>query len=314
MKKSNNVESEDKNKTKIAAIYARVSSGKQVSGYSRSEQIKLCRERCEQNGWKVRYIFREKENASTIDRPKFQIMLQLASEKKFDILVFWKLDRFCRSLIDVVNVEKNLREWDIHICSLTEAIDTTTSNGRFVFRTLASAAEWERDMISERSRMGMRALALENRWPSKIVPYGYNKDKEGYLTINEYESQIVKMIFKRYIKIKSMPQLAFELNGKGIKPRRADRWSATAVKYILDNKLYLGCYQVAGITKQINELKIISKLLFQKAKDVRYRNKRVPIPLTRKEHIINKLVDKYKLFLDDMEEIENEEKEAIYGE
>ena len=63
-----NKESEEE--PKIAAIYARVSSGKQVRGYSLPEQIKLCRERCEQNGWKIRFIFREDgESAKTIERP-----------------------------------------------------------------------------------------------------------------------------------------------------------------------------------------------------------------------------------------------------
>ncbi|MCX6666502.1 MAG: recombinase family protein [Euryarchaeota archaeon] len=298
---------------KIAAIYARVSSGKQLRGYSLPEQIKLCRERCEQNGWKVKFIFREEQNAATIDRPRFSIMMQRAKEREFDVVIFWKLDRFCRSLIDVVNVEKQLRDWGISICSLTESLDTTTSAGRFVFRTLASAAQWEREMISERACMGMHALAMQHKWPSRIVPYGYNKNTDGYLTVNEYEAKIVKMIFQRYIKIQSMPQLAFELNEKGIKPRRADRWSATVIKYILDNQIYLGCYQVAGVTDQINELKIISKSLFQKAKNVRYRNKREPIPTSRKEFIIDKFINNYKLFLDDMEELENAEPGVLYA-
>jgi len=312
--KSKDIEDAEK-VTKIVAIYARVSSGKQVTGYSLPEQIKLCRERCEQNGWKIRYIFREDgESAKTIERPKFQIMMQKAKEREFDVVIFWKLDRFCRSLIDAVNVEKQLREWGISICSLTESLDTTTSAGRFVFRTLASATQWEREMISERACMGMHALAMQHKWPSKIVPYGYNKNNDGYLVVNEYEAKIVKMIFQRYIEIQSMPQLAFEMNKKGIKPRRANRWSATVIKYILDNQLYLGCYQVSGVIAQINELKIISKSLFQKAKNVRYRNKREPIPASRKEFIIDELINKYKLFLDDMDELENAEPGVLYAE
>lgn len=307
-------QSEKYEKPIVAAIYARVSSGKQVKGYSLNEQIKLCREKCEQNGWKVKYIFREDgESAATIDRPKFKIMMQKAEEREFNAIIFWKLDRFCRSLIDVVNIEKQLREWGISICSLTESLDTTTSAGRFVFRTLASATQWEREMISERARLGMHALAMQHKWPSKIVPYGYNKNTEGYLAINEYEAKNVKMIFQRYIKIQSMPQLAFELNKKGIKPRRANRWSATVVKYILDNQVYIGCYQVSDITEQIKELKIISNHLFQKAKNVRNRDKRNQIPVSRKEFIIDELISKYKLFLDDMEKLEDD-KDIIYGE
>lgn len=301
------IQQQGTDKQLVAAIYARVSSGKQAQGYSLDEQVNLCRQRCEQNGWKVRYIFIEDGiSASSIDRPKFRAMMQKASERRFDVLIFWKLDRFCRSLIDVVNVERQLREWDINICSLTESIDTTTSNGRFVFRTLASAAEWERDMISERSSMGMKALALQHKWPNRIVPYGYEKDVDGSLVINPIEASVVKRIFKRYVKIRSMPQLAFELNEERIEPRRSDRWSATVVKYILDNELYLGKYEVSDVCDLIPELRIVSNELFNKANKIRFRHKRKSIPLNRKEYMIDKLIKGYKKFLDDMEIMDNE--------
>lgn len=305
---------EDK-KRKVASIYARVSSGKQVQGFSLDQQIDLCRQRCEQNGWKVRFIFREDGiSGATTNRPKFNAMMKSARQQKIDIVVFWKLDRFSRSLLDIVNIEKKLREWDIAICSLTEQLDTSTSNGRFIFRTIANASEWERDMISERSRMGMQALALKHQWPSRIIPYGYDIQNDGHLKINKNEAKIVKKMFNRYIKLKSMPQLAFELNKQGINPRRADRWSATVVKYILDNKLYTGQYQVAGISEYIPELRIISDRLYTKVHDVRYRHKRKDIPKDRKTYMIDKLIQGYKRFLDDMENMDEEYHNAIYGE
>jgi hypothetical protein len=102
-----------------------------------------------------------------------------------------------------------------------------------------------------------------------------------------------------------MGQLAYELNNKKIEPRRGDRWYPTVIKYILDNQLYTGCYKVAGITDQIDELRIINNNLFQKAKSVRHRNKRVDIPPSRKQAIIDDLIEKYKLYLDDIDEFEN---------
>lgn len=305
---------EDK-KPKIAAIYARVSSGKQIQGFSLDQQIQLCRQRCEQNGWKVRFLFREDGiSGATTDRPKFNAMMQVAKQQKIDIVVTWKLDRLFRSLIDAANIEKKLGEWNVSICSITEALDTTTSNGRFVFRTLASASEWERDMIAERARMGMQALALKHQWPSRIIPFGYDIKNDGHLKVNNVEAEIVKKMYKRYIQVKSMNQLAFELNMKGIKPRRADQWSATVVKYILDNRLYTGQYQVAGISEYIPELRIISDKLYSKVHDTRYRHKRKAIPKDRKEYLIDKLIQGYKQFLDDMENMDEEYHAAIYGE
>jgi site-specific DNA recombinase len=179
-------------KTTIAAIYSRVSSGNQINGYSLAEQVRLAREQCEKKGWKVRYIFKENGiSGKNLERPKFQVMLKEAEKGSFDVLVFWKLDRFCRSLLDVVNVEKKLRECNVKIFSVTESIDTTTSHGRFVFRTIASAAEWEREMIKERSRMGMKGLAMQHKWPNRLPPLGYNKKKDGHLTINSKDRDLV---------------------------------------------------------------------------------------------------------------------------
>jgi len=79
-----------------AAVYARVSSHNQIFGYSLEEQIRLSRERCKLMGWKVSYIFKEDgKSGSTLARPKFQVMMEKARQGAFDVLVFWKLDRFC---------------------------------------------------------------------------------------------------------------------------------------------------------------------------------------------------------------------------
>ena len=289
-------------KTVVAAIYARVSSGSQVLGYSLDEQIRLARERCKLMDWKIRYIFREDgQSASTTDRPKFQALLKKAKQRRFDVLVFWKLDRFCRSLLDVVNVEKQLREYGVSLHSLTEQIDTTTSFGRFNFRNIASAAEWERDMIKERSRLGMKALALQHKWPNRLPPIGYDKGDDGRLIVNKDEAELVRKIFKRYIKLKSMPQVAFELNKKGVKTKRGGKWCTVTIKKILDNEIYIGNYKVAEVEAYIKEHKIISKKLFNESRDLRDRSRKntKAMPKSRKEAIVDRVFNEYVSFLDD---------------
>jgi len=291
---------------KIAAIYARVSSGKQVFGYSLDEQIRLAQERCKVMGWKVRYIFREDgESAGTIDRPKFQIMMEKASQQTFDVLVFWKLDRFCRSLLDVVNVEKQLRECNISLFSLTEAIDTTSSFGRFSFRGLANASEWERDMIRERSRLGMRALASQCKWPNKLPPLGFQKGRNQRLKVDSEEAKLVKYIFKKYIEIRSMPQLAFMLNKKGVKAKRGGRWTAASVKKILCNQIYVGHYSVAGVESYIKECRIISNNLFNKVQTIRQRHGQnvEPMPKNRKEATVERIFNEYMSYLEEEEQL-----------
>ena len=81
----------------------------------------------------------------------------LAAASGGDVLVVWKLDRLGRSLPHLVEVINGLRQADVGICSLQEQIDTTSAGGRFYFQMLAALAEFERELISERTRAGMTA-------------------------------------------------------------------------------------------------------------------------------------------------------------
>ncbi len=301
----NLLQQKQETKPMIAAIYARVSSPNQTKGYSLEEQIRICRERCDLMGWKVRYIFVENGvSAKNTDRPKFKIMMEKARQRKFDVLVFWKLDRLCRSLRDVVNVEKELRDYGISLHSVTEQIDTTTPIGRFNFRNIASAAELERELISERAKMGMAAMAMHHKWPNRLPPLGYDKGADGRLKINEEEANLVRKIFEMYLELKSMPQIAFELNKLGIKTKRGKEWTTTAVKRILDNKIYIGIYEVAGVRDYVEEYKIIDDELFNKVKEVRERYKRIrrEMPKDRKMGTIEKIFSEYFEYLKEMEE------------
>jgi site-specific DNA recombinase len=250
----------------LAAIYARTSSPNQRFNYSLDEQIKLCRERCEQRGWTVRYIYRENGlSAKNTARPKFRMMMERAREGAFDVIVFWKLDRFCRSLADLVNTERMLREWGVGLHSVTEQIDTTTPVGRFNFRSLASVAELERDLIGERARMGLHALARKHGWPNPWPPLGYDRGADGCLKVNPHEAALVRRIFKMYVELKSMPQVAFILNREGVLTKRGKRWTQAAVRKILDNRLYIGEYRVAGVEDYVEEYRILDSDLFERA-------------------------------------------------
>jgi len=227
----------------IAAIYARVSTPNQLNNYSLDKQVRICRERCELMGWKVRYIFKDVVTGKNTDRPMFKKMMEKAKQRKFDVLVFWRLDRLCRSLIDAIRVEKELREYGVALHSVMEQIDTTTPVGRFNFRNLASAAELERDLIRERTKMGKYASALQHKWPNKTPPLGYKVRDDRKLEINEKEAKLVRRIFKMYIETRSMPQVAFLLNEEGIKTREGKEWTARAVRDILRNEIYIGMFK-----------------------------------------------------------------------
>jgi len=101
-------------------------------------------------------IFRDHGiSGSTVDRAG--LVDALSDVQPGDMLVVWRLDRLGRSLIDLIGIINELGTRDVEFRSLNEAIDTSTSGGRLTFHIMAAMAEFERSIISERTKAGMSA-------------------------------------------------------------------------------------------------------------------------------------------------------------
>jgi site-specific DNA recombinase len=292
----------EKEGDRIAAIYARTSSSSQRFGYSIEEQVRRCWEHCESFDWEVRFQFAdEAESGRDTDRPQFQEMLEKAKKGWMDVIVFWKLDRFCRSLVDLVKTEEKLDEWDVALQSVTEYIDTMTAVGRFNFRNMASAAELESDLTGQRARMGMYGLAKEHRWPNDQAPLGYSKNEDGTLCVEQEEAELVERIFQMYIEERSMPQVAYLLNEEGVQTKRGDSWSRQAIKKVLSNELYIGEYQVAGFEDHVESYRILDDDLYEKVTETRYRfqHSQDTMNKDRKQTKGNRILSQYKNILEE---------------
>lgn len=103
----------------------------------------------------VERIFSEKMTGTKTDRPELQAMLKYLREG--DTVVVWKLDRIGRSMKDLITIVTGLQEKGIHFISLKENIDTSSATGKLIFNIFASLAEFERDIISERTRAGLES-------------------------------------------------------------------------------------------------------------------------------------------------------------
>ena len=291
----------DNNQTLLvrAALYARTSSPNQRFNYSIDEQIACGKKYAEQRGWIVTHVFfEESERAETIDRPKFQLMLQKAKSGCFDVIVFWRIDRFARSLMDLCSVERTLREYEVGLCSVTEYIDTSTSVGRFNFRSLGSVAELEAELIGERARMGLHALAKKHRWPNANPPLGYERLGDGRLKVTGKEAKLVRKIASMYLNEKSMPHVAFLLNKKGIQTKKGKQWTAATVRDILTDEIYVGIYDVAGVRDYVQEYRILDDSVFLAVNETRLRyksegNRKPSVPEDRKSEKIEKMFGKY---------------------
>ena len=106
-------------------------------------------------------IFIEKANGTQADRP--QLTKALDYLRKGDTLIVWKLDRMARSLKQLVETVGELNERGIHFRCLTQDINTRTANGRLVFGIFASLAEFERELIRERTLAGLESARREGR-------------------------------------------------------------------------------------------------------------------------------------------------------
>jgi site-specific DNA recombinase len=176
-------------------------------------------------------------------------------------------------LTDLVKTEEKLSEWDVALHSVTEFLDTSSPVGRFNFRNLASAAELESDLTSQRVKLGMHGLAKANRWPNDDPPLGYNLTQDQKLQINKEEADLVRNIFQTYLNLKSMAEVANQLNENGFTTSNGDDWTRTSVRNILVNELYTGLYQLGNYEEHVEEYRIISDELFELVTDVRYRFK-----------------------------------------
>jgi site-specific DNA recombinase len=297
-------ETDDDDENLLAVIYARTSSNSQRFGYSIDEQVRRCWEFCDEANWEVVFVFTdEAESGRDTERPEFQSMLDRARDGLFDVVVFWKLDRFCRSLVDLVKTEEELDELQVGLHSVTEFLDTTNPVGRFNFRNLASAAELESDLTSQRVKLGMYGLAQEHKWPNDIPPLGYQKEDDNTLTIDERESKIVRQIFNLYLEERSMPQVAYELNGRGITTKGGDSWCRQSVGKVLKNELYIGEYQMADFEDTVEEYRILSTELFEAVTEVRHRFNQANSSMNpdRKQSKVDQILEEYKSYHEGVE-------------
>ena len=136
---------------KRVAIYSRVSTHDQQT---LPMQIKKCSDFARSRGWKVTEKIKE-VGSGAVKRPERERLLMLCRKREVDVVIVWKLDRWGRSVSDVVSTLQELQDLGVKFVSVTEALDFTTAMGRAMGNLLAVFSEFEREMISERVKAGI---------------------------------------------------------------------------------------------------------------------------------------------------------------
>jgi len=144
-------------------------------------------------------IYQEKVSGSLADRPQLAKLLEMI--RVGDTLVIWKLDRLGRSLAHLIGLVSDLEERQIGLLSLNDPVDTTTPQGRLVFRIFASLAEFEREVIRERTMAGLASARRRGQRLGR--PKGMSKEAQQ-------TARIAESLYKE--KLYSVEQIARELS------------------------------------------------------------------------------------------------------
>ena len=293
-----------KNDKKMVAIYTRVSTTDQArEGHSLEEQQKRLKARCVSNDYEVYKVYTDAgiSGKSAENRPAYQQMLKDMKKGKFNLIMAFKMDRISRSIIDFEDFFKELKKYNCGIEFLCENIDTTGAAGMMFARILGIFAQFERELIQERTLVGVESAVNKGHFGGK-PPLGYKhkldvsgKHKLKEWEIDKDEAKIVKEIFdlcasgKTYFQISKLLKEKYpnvissikEDKETGEKKITYRKWNDSSISCILNNKCYMGTYEYRKCLENKDTIeivdivpKIISKELYSDCQEMIARNGR----------------------------------------
>lgn len=238
---------------KRVAVYSRKSkfTGK---GDSIENQIEMCKEYITNNmGKDVEFTIYEDEGFSggNLDRPKFKKLIAAVKNKKFDILVCYRLDRISRNVADFSSTLEVLQSNNCSFVSIKEQFDTSSPMGRAMIYIASVFAQLERETIAERVKDNMIEIAKNGKWTGGKIPVGFNSEKIEYvdengftrvapnLVINNKEMELVKFLYEKYLELGSLHKLEVYIHENNIRSRNDILYEKSSLKTILQNPIYV---------------------------------------------------------------------------
>lgn len=157
----------------IVAIYCRVSTDEQDIDKQEIELTSFA----EKHNYTIFKVYKDIISGTKDSRPALNEMITDAFNKRFDAIICWKLDRLGRSLFHLIDIITKLNNWGIGLILTTQQIDTTTPQGKLFFHIFGAFAEFEREMISERTKFGLKNAKNVGKRGKDTKPRKWRKDK-----------------------------------------------------------------------------------------------------------------------------------------
>ncbi len=243
----------NKNPKKVA-IYSRVSTEEQAKeGLSVEAQIDKCKSFCNARGWEVFKIYKDAGySAGSLNRPALELLLRDAKEKKFNIILVYKIDRFSRKLKDLIMILEDLKQQDINFTSVTEQIDTTSAMGEAFFQIIGVFAQLERGMVKERVELAFdRKIKFGETVHRAPIGYTYLNKK---LVPDPQESEKIKQIFEMWATGVDYKEISNQFN-----------IPSSTLYQIIKNPIYLGKVRYRGKLYKGKHKPLIDEELFNQA-------------------------------------------------
>jgi site-specific DNA recombinase len=225
-------------------------------------------------------------SGGNIDRPAFQRLMADVAEGKLDCIVVYKIDRLSRSLMDFARIMETLEAHGVSVVSVTQQFNTTSSMGRLTLNILLSFAQFEREIISERTRDKIAAARRKGKWTGGPPVLGYDRlrDNRGTrIVVNKAEAERVRAIYRMYLEEGSLLPTIQALRALGWKTKRYEtttgkvrggaEFDKSSLQKLLTNPVYLGKVTYKGEVHDGEHEAIVDEDLFARVQGLLRRNR-----------------------------------------
>ena len=214
------------------------------------------------------------------DRPALQRLIADIEAGKIDAVVCYKIDRISRSLMDFARLMDLFEKHQVALVSITQAFSSASSMGRLTLNILMSFAEFERQMIAERTRDKLSAARKKGKWlgGTPVLGYTVQTAPTRKLIIIPEEAAMVREIFQLYAEHQSLLDVAKEMNRRGWRTKiwvtktgkrlGGRRFNKSDLSRILGNVTYIGQVNFKGELYEGEQERIIEEALFRKVQDI----------------------------------------------
>jgi len=229
---------------KRVCAYCRVSTDSREQQNSFTAQLEYYTALIEnQENWQFAGIYADEARSGTKlqKRDDFLRMMKDCEDGKIDMIITKSLTRFARNTVDSIQAIRRLKEFGVAVYFEKEHIDSLSEKSELMLTILSSLAQGESESISTNSKWAVIKRFQDGTFILGTPAYGYTKDEDGELIIQEEEAAVVRRIFREYLNGKGTYAIAKDLSEEGIATiRSAEKWHDGVIKEMLLNPIYTG--------------------------------------------------------------------------